>query len=110
MDFVGVDGCKAGWLAIALDDDGATAHLLAEEFESIAARFPEGLILVDTPIGLIDSGSDGRLCDVTARKVLGPRASTVFAAPCRAALYEESYAAASEINFRFTGRRLTAST
>jgi predicted RNase H-like nuclease len=110
MHFVGVDGCKAGWLAVALDDEGVATHLVAPEFEVIARRFPEALILIDVPIGLRDSGEGGRACDRLARRVLGPRASSVFSAPCRAAVYEESYEAASETNHHFTGSRLSRQT
>lgn len=107
MDFVGVDGCKAGWLAIALTPEGPASHLVAASVGEVAARYPHALILADVPIGLRDSGPSERLCDVEARSVLGPRASSVFPAPCRPALYKEENEAASAENRRLTGRRLS---
>ena len=49
-----------------------------------------------------------RACDKAARKLLGqPRASSVFRAPCRAALGAQTYAEASEINRQKTTRGLS---
>jgi predicted RNase H-like nuclease len=110
MHFVGVDGCRAGWLALALDNEGSASHLVTPEFAAIARHYDDSLILVDVPIGLRDSGEGGRACDRLARRLLGSRAASVFSAPCRAAIYEEGYEAASETNFHFTGSRLSRQT
>jgi predicted RNase H-like nuclease len=58
-------------------------------------------------IGLRECESDERRCDIEARAVLGPRASSVFPAPCRSALRLPTYAEASAENHRRTGRRLS---
>jgi predicted RNase H-like nuclease len=60
---------------------------------------------IDIPIGLVDGS---RSCDKAARKLLGqPRGTSVFAAPCRAALSGTTHAAASQINREKTGRGLS---
>lgn len=65
-------------------------------------------VLIDVPIGLRDEGSAERLCDREARRLLGAgRASSVFPAPTRPALYADRYETASEINARLCGRRLS---
>lgn len=110
MHFVGVDGCSAGWLAIALDDNGAMSFSVEPEFGVVASRFHRGLILVDIPIGLRDEGATERLCDLAARKVLGARASSVFPAPCRTALDKPDYPSASLENAERTGRKLNKQT
>jgi predicted RNase H-like nuclease len=107
VDFVGVDGCRAGWIAIALDERGGHSHLAAPSIADIARRHPAGLVLVDIPIGLRDSEPEERRCDVEARALLGPRGSSVFPAPCRAALGLSTYREASAENHRRTGRRLS---
>ncbi len=57
------------------------------------------------PIGLLDGS---RACDKAARKLLGqPRGTSVFAAPCRAALTGKNHAEASAINRDKTGRGLS---
>ncbi|MBC7106589.1 MAG: DUF429 domain-containing protein, partial [Firmicutes bacterium] len=69
------------------------------------------LILIDVPIGPRDCGPEERACDVEARRLLGrPRGSSVFRAPCRPAVYADSYREASEINQRLTGKRLPRQT
>jgi predicted RNase H-like nuclease len=107
VDFVGVDGCRAGWVAIALTESGAHSHLVAPTIADVARCHPTALVLVDVPIGLRDCERDERQCDREARATLGPRGSSVFPAPCRSALALTSYAAASAENHRRTGRRLS---
>lgn len=107
MHFVGVDGCRAGWVAIALSEDGAPSHLVAPTIADVALRYPVALALVDVPIGLRGHERQERQCDTQARSLLGPRRSSVFAAPCRSALAHTSYEAASAENHRCTGRKLS---
>ena len=107
MHFVGVDGCRAGWVAIALTEEGAPSHLVAPSIADVALRYPTALALVDVPIGLRGQEREERPCDVRARAILGPRRSSVFAPPCRSALAHASYEAASAENFRCTGRKLS---
>jgi predicted RNase H-like nuclease len=106
--YVGVDGCKEGWFAVALADGGWHAGVFPD-VASLWERFRgAALILIDVPIGLRDCGPEERTCDREARRFLGPeRASSVFPAPCRAAVYADSYHEASKINQRLTGRRLS---
>src|SRR6476620_489556 len=96
VDFVGVDGCRAGWIAIAFDESDAHSHLVTSTIADVARRYPSGLVLVDIPIGLRDTERDERRCDLEARVLLGPRASSVFPAPCRAALGLATYREASD--------------
>lgn len=107
MHFVGVDGCRAGWVAVGLTETGDYSHMVAPTIAAIAERYSTALLLVDVPIGLRDRGNDERRCDIEARAVLGPRASSVFAAPCRSALTLSTYAEASAENHRRTGWRLS---
>lgn len=60
------------------------------------------LIAIDIPIGLSDLGP--RACDVEARRRLGrPRASSVFPAPCRAALHATTYREVCALSRRTLG-------
>lgn len=115
----GVDGCKAGWvIAVAAaektGDRSDICRVLKAERISVAKNFGEvlavtkdaKLVCVDIPIGLSDGPP--RDCDLIARRVLGaPRASSVFPAPVRQSLACNEYKNASDINFRFSGRKLS---
>jgi len=73
---------------------------------------PFGLVYmgIDIPIGLFDVPK-ARECDREARKLLGkPRSNSVFPAPSRAALKENSYKEASEVNRLKTDKKLTKQT
>ena len=61
------------------------------------------------PIGLSDDGA--RACDLAARRLLGrPRASSVFPAPCRAALGATTYRRACALSRRTLGVALSRET
>ncbi len=81
--FAGVDGCRSGWVVAS----AAGVRVVRTFAELIELRFE--LVLIDIPIGLLDEGP--RACDVEARKLLGPRRSSVFPAPSRRLLRARSY-------------------
>ncbi|MEO0422840.1 MAG: DUF429 domain-containing protein [Pseudomonadota bacterium] len=94
---VGVDGCRAGWLAIHLTKAGATSWGVFTGVDEVLARWPRGRILVDMPIGLADDAP--RAVEREARLRLGrPRASSVFAVPSRTAVYAPNYESACARN------------
>src|SRR5687767_14622947 len=105
MLHVGVDGCKAGWLAVTrsgLDLDYAICTNIGE----VVNAFPKALrILIDVPIGLPWPGVPMRPCDELARSLLGrPRGSSVFPVPCREALAASDVDEARAINKERLGR------
>lgn len=85
----GVDGCRAGWVAVLHHaTSGALVTRVAPDFPAVL-DFPErpDVIAVDVPIGLLAvARRGGRDCEITARKILGRRASSVFSSPTRSAL------------------------
>lgn len=75
----------------------------------VAAHRRARLILVDIPIGLPWAELPVRPCDAAARRLLGrPRASSVFPAPCRAAVYAAGPRQARQVNRRVLRRDLSA--
>jgi len=60
---------------------------------------------IDIPIGLADR--DPRSCDVAARRLLGPRRSSIFPAPVRAVLEAGSYAEACMLSRRACGKGIS---
>ena len=86
----GIDGCRAGWIVAGWD---GTAWVL-ERVEALADVVPlmrqQATVCIDMPIGLSVTGV--RQCDAAARRLLGPRRSSVFPAPPRMALVDRPYA------------------
>lgn len=106
----GVDGCRAGWVAARIVR-GVPTFALVPDFESLLALVPAGEpVLVDIPIGLRDDGPEPRACDVLARRLLGPRRSSVFPAPVRAVLDRADYADANATSRARTAKGLTRQT
>jgi predicted RNase H-like nuclease len=107
MFVAGVDGCRGGWIAFKVD---LPAHATSVEVIDLPAwlrHCPPDLTClgIDIPIGLLDGS---RACDKAARKLLGkPRGSSVFPAPCRAALSADTYAEANAVNRKRMGKGLS---
>jgi predicted RNase H-like nuclease len=103
----GVDGCRAGWIAFEVELPSLATSVEVIDLPAWLRKRPPELayLAIDIPIGL-PNGS--RACDKEARRLLGqPRGTSVFAAPCRAALPAETHAEASTINRAKTGRGLS---
>ncbi|HUR82208.1 MAG TPA: DUF429 domain-containing protein [Thermoanaerobaculia bacterium] len=88
---VGIDGCRAGWIAV---DRDLRVSILSSD-EELTALFAQcAVIAVDIPIGLAE---DGRACDHHARRFVGRRAASVFPAPVRSLLHMSSYPEANAL-------------
>lgn len=102
---LGVDGCPAGWVGVALDGGGARVYAGATLAAVIGAAEQDGPLTrvgVDIPIGLSDGGP--RQADLLARQRLGRRRSSLFLTPVRAALELAEYGEAVALNRAKTGQ------
>ncbi|ANT48935.1 DUF429 domain-containing protein [Mesorhizobium amorphae] len=92
MTLVGVDGCKAGWIAVHRDPGASPSVSVFPTFAMLVDALPaDAVVAVDMPIGLPDhSQRGGRGPESLVRPLLGQRQSSVFAIPSRAALYADT--------------------
>jgi len=106
--YVGVDWSGGSWFAVAFDAGGFDGAAVFDEVGELWQRYEEGaaLILVDVPVGLLESGSGERQCDALAREVLGTR-EAVVTPPVREATRKRRYPAAQRVNERKAGRPLS---
>ncbi|WP_424016128.1 DUF429 domain-containing protein (plasmid) [Halorientalis pallida] len=122
---IGVDWDAGKWVAVGYSDTGEAGVDSYAAFKDIWTEHGDTAdrILVDIPIGLRGPSKDAdghdehnesqsRRCDRLARKVIGPRSSSVFPAPCRAAVEaaldgDKSHSELSEINREAVGKGLT---
>ena len=106
---LGVDACRSGWVGVALDPSDHAEVGVTPTIEGLVAwassRGPLGLVAVDMPIGVPDASR--RRADVLARRELGPRRSSVFMTPVRAALDEDTHARASAVNRERAGEGIS---
>jgi predicted RNase H-like nuclease len=106
LPIAGIDGCSSGWLCIEQGEDSLLRprlHRTTSDLLAYAAAID--LLTIDIPIGLRDDGP--RQVDMLARRLLGPRASSVFPAPVRPALEGESYLDACTRSAAACGKRLS---
>ena len=110
---IGVDGAPGGWVAATIT--GAVPHQTTAAdiniaffptfAEILATAGPTDMIVVDMPIGLADDGQ--RPADALARERLGPRRSTFFPTPIRAAHDFEHWADANDHSKALTGKGIS---
>ena len=93
MRVVGVDGCRGGWVAVALADGAFAAAGLFPKFVDVLRAWPDAwVVAVDIPIGL---GTEApRAADIAAHALLKGSASTVFLMPSKEVLRQATYAEA----------------
>jgi predicted RNase H-like nuclease len=98
----GVDGCKAGWVAVFKNMETGAVHpprVIRNFSELLVCPENPQVIMVDIPIGLLDEAvAGGRKCDRECRATLKERGCCVFSAPVRGCLDATSPEEAAEIS------------
>ena len=94
---VGIDGTKEGWAVVAVSEEDFEIRICKSLEEAVIRYGDSSSLLIDMPIGLAESAEEMRP-DSEARKLLPGRASCIFNAPCRQAVYSKEYWEANEIN------------
>ena len=108
MSVLGIDGCKAGWCYYQIDNDHHHAGIVSRLEDLLDTFLNAQHVFIDMPVGLLEAGSEERLCDLEARKTLSRgRGSSVFRVPVRSAVYADSYEEASQTNFAKTSKKLS---
>ena len=105
---VGADGCRGGWIA-AVIRDGALSLGRYSGLKELTEEIPFDSCLIDMVIGLQGSAEQVRP-DSAARKILKGRASTVFPAPCRKAVYGKTKEERQEANVQVLHKKFTSQT
>mgnify|MGYP005756149145 FL=1 len=105
---VGADGCRGGWIA-AVIRDGALSLCRYSDLKELTEEIPFDSCLIDMVIGLQGSAEQIRP-DSAARKILKGRASTVFPAPCRKAVYGKTKEERQEANVQVLHKKFTSQT
>ncbi len=103
-----MDGFGGRWVAVVEDDYGRRERQVHDSFDALIADRRLRHIVIDVPIGLPERGA--RDCDVEARRMIGPRRSSVFPAPIRPMLKAKTYREACRIGARLEGRRCSRQT
>lgn len=100
-NYVGLDGCRAGWIAAVISEKHGQIQLFSTIEDACMHNQRCERVLIDIPIGLAANKQEAVMRpEPAARKVLGKRASCIFNAPCKQAVYAKDYSEANEINKR----------
>lgn len=103
MRVLGVDGCRGGWVAVALEDGEFVGVHVVTTIDELVPD-PARVLGIDMPMGETTPGA--RASDVAARAFLGPRRSTIFPSPPFAAA-GRSYEDAKQIAIATTGKGIS---
>ncbi len=117
---VGLDGCRAGWIAISLwlrtnPDVSTTSEVSHVEWSLLMGQEDLFDLLqnchqawIDVPIGLASStdvDAPKRACDLAVRDALGSKRSSIFTPPIREVLDFDSYHEAMERQYQLIGAK-----
>ena len=103
--YIGVDGCKEGWIAVILDY-GKLKINRYKDITALVEDYPSfDAFLIDMVIGLRDNSRQMRP-EADARRELGSRFSTVFPVPCRQAVYAMDEEEQKQINKDVLGKSM----
>jgi predicted RNase H-like nuclease len=107
--YIGVDGCRAGWFLVSLDNKNEfKIDIFSDIYALWDIYYSSSSIFIDIPIGLPGGDITNRKCDLEARKILRPKkGSCVFPAPCRPAVYAKDYRKANNLNRKIIGKGLS---
>jgi predicted RNase H-like nuclease len=108
LDYVGIDGCRAGWIAIGITDEGEMTHEIIRDEETLEAVIQKAQkVFIDIPVGL-NSEEYTRACDQELRDTLGSDySSSIFDPPIRPALHAPTYAEACMQSYSYTEKKVT---
>lgn len=105
MAVLGLDACKNGWVVVVADESGfVNAFVASTAGDALASASKHWLVdamVIDIPIGIPDTGP--RQADIEARAFIGPRRSSVFSTPVRAAVEARTYDEARIASVTATG-------
>lgn len=103
MRVAGIDVWKGQWLAVVVHDSGYERAIVAPRIDALLGELSDvAAIGVDMPIGLT-SGAERREADSEARKLVGPRGSSVFPTYPREVYAASDYDVARERCLALTG-------
>jgi predicted RNase H-like nuclease len=106
MAVLGVDACKDGWVGLVLDDGPVPRAVFAATIaELVEAAGSVEVVGIDIPIGL--PVRFPRKADELAYLKVGPRRSSVFMTPPRAALEAITHADATRLAVELSGKGIS---
>ena len=105
--YIGVDGCKGGWIASVYDRGSFEIKKYFSIEELVEANKNYNELLIDMVIGL-QSNKDEVRPDNAARALIPGRTSTIFAVPARQAVYADTREKIREANKNALGKDLPA--
>ena len=96
------------WVAVLLEDEHFARAFVASTIpEILDSERNLKMLGVDIPIGM-PKGKQHRVCDVAAKKLIGPRSSSVFHTPPREILEAPTYREANFLSRRRYNRGISA--
>lgn len=105
MRFVGVDGCPTGWIAVAWNGSTSTTAHFLPSLGALCEVVPDAAVVaIDIPIVTPEAE---RPAEAALRSFLGPRRSSVFATPPKAAMNADDYASANRAARAATGKGIS---
>ena len=105
MTYLGIDGCRAGWLVAMIDRYGKLSHLLLPSLNDLLNISPQ-MALIDIPLEFAHQSY--RPCELAAQLLLGRhKRASIFLTPHRSAVFAADYIEANRLNRLYLGKGLS---
>jgi len=105
MTYMGIDGCRGGWIVAIIDKEGKLGHLVIPSLNDLPDISPQ-LALIDIPLDFADQSY--RPCEIAAQLLLGSRKrASIFLTPHRSAVFAINYSEANRLNRLYLGKGLS---
>jgi len=105
MTYLGIDGCRGGWIVAMIDEDGKLSHLVMSTLNDLT-HISFNLALIDIPLEFADQCY--RPCETAAQLLLGPRKrASIFMTPVRSSVFAKDYMEANQLNRQHLGKGLS---
>lgn len=106
-NWIGIDGCRGGWIIAWLKDEQHAEIFLVESLHPFLEKAPKQAVILIDMILYKDNEIAPRPFDQLAKSQLGKWHSRVFPAPPKVALKGKNYLAACSLSFYQSGKKIS---
>ncbi|MDC3132573.1 DUF429 domain-containing protein [Opitutae bacterium] len=106
-NWIGIDGCRGGWIIAWLKDDQHAEIFEVESLQPFLGKAPKKAVILIDMILYKDNEIAPRSFDQLAKSQLEKWHSRVFPAPPKEALKAENYFDACSVSFAYSGKKIS---
>lgn len=105
MSYLGIDGCRGGWVVAVIDGFGRLTHFIIPSLNDLPFLSAK-LALIDIPLDFANQSY--RSCEIAAQLLLGAKKrASIFLTPQKNTVFANNYSEANRLNRLTLGKGLS---